>query len=279
MVSFKGLIEQGKRTGQGVMKFSCGTIYDGGHENDKFHGKATITLPNGETYEAEYKQGWLLSDSMSTYTFRDGSVLKGYPAGNTMYDRIVCLPDILRERRSKYTIHTEAQRASAAAQAQEEEEDPEPEEQDEPEDSVSDPTKCIECDRELTAYYFVCGVCSKDYCCTKLCSDRHWESHTCSVQEDTDCEFWRFRKAVETPYDKAERERVCRKNAESEDEGGRTVPLPRKCVNINYPNRCVNCSGALKSDFFLCTVCNKDFFCTVECFNQHWASHPCNDEK
>jgi hypothetical protein len=207
MVSFKGLIEQGKRTGQGVMKFSCGTVYDGGHENDKFHGQATITLPNGETYEAEYKQGWLLSDSMSTYTFRDGSVLKGYPAGNTMYDRIVCLPDILRERRSKYTIQAEPQ--AAAAQAEEEQEE---------EDSVSDPTKCIECDKELTAYYFVCGVCSKDYCCTKLCSDRHWASHTCSVQEEADYnEYWRFRKAVETPYDKAERERVCRKNAESED--------------------------------------------------------------
>jgi len=225
MVSFKGLIEQGKRTGQGVMKFSCGTIYDGGHENDKFHGQATITLPNGETYEAEYKEGWLLSDRMSTYTFCDGSVLKGYPAGNTMYDRIVCLPNILRERRSKYTIQTEAQRA-AGAQAEEEQEDAdyeywrfrkemetpydkaerervcrknaEPEDEDEDdededdededdedeESSVSAPTKCIECDKVLTPDYFVCGVCNKDYCCTKLCSDRHWASHPCNVEDD-----------------------------------------------------------------------------------------------
>lgn len=155
MVSFKGLIEKGKRTGQGVMKFSCGTIYDGGHENDKFHGQATITLPNGETYEAEYKQGWLLSDSMSTYTFRDGSVLKGYPAGNTMYDRIVCLPDILRERRSKFAIPVEVN--TDALEAQEDD------------------------------------------------------------QEDADYEYWRFCEVVETPYDKAERERVYRKNAEADE--------------------------------------------------------------
>ena len=150
MISFKGLIEKGKRTGQGVMKFSCGTIYDGGHENDKFHGQATITLPNGETYEAEYKRGWLVSDSMSTYTFSDGSVLKGYPAGNTMYDRIASLPNILRERRSKYNIIPFEAQAAAAAEAD---------------------------------------------------------------QEGDDDEFWRFRNAVETPYDKAKRERLAIENA------------------------------------------------------------------
>jgi len=233
MVSFKGSISKGKRTGEGIMRFRCGTIYDGGHENDKFHGQATITLPNGETYEAEYKEGWLLSDRMSTYTFSDGSVLKGYPAGKTMYDRIVCLPDILRERRTRLSIQSEKAAASAAAcetysveldqkdeyhdywRFRKEMETPydkaerervsgknaEPDDevaaahivqvpkkcvncnvQEDEECKVSDSTTCVECNKVLTPDYFVCGICNKNYCFTKLCSDKHQASYPCSVK-------------------------------------------------------------------------------------------------
>jgi hypothetical protein len=221
MVSFKGSISKGKRTGEGIMRFSCDTVYNGGHENDAFHGQATITLPNGETYEAEYKEGWLLSDRISTYTFSDGSVLKGYPAGKTMHDRIMCLPDFLRQLRTSDSIQSEKEAAAAAA-----------------------------CERNSVEL------------------DQKDEYH----------DYWRFHKEMETPYDKAERERVSRKNAEPGDKvvAAHIVPVPKKCVNCNVPNRCVNCCGALKSDYYLCTVCSRDFFCTVQCFNEHWTQHPCN---
>jgi hypothetical protein len=305
MVSFKGSISKGKRTGEGIMRFSCDTVYNGGHENDAFHGQATITLPNGETYEAEYKEGWLLSDCMSTYTFSDGSMLKGYPAGKTMHDRIMCLPDFLRQLRTSDSIQSEKE-AAAACETYSVELDQKDEYHDywrfrkemetpydkaerervsrknaEPGDKVAAahivpvpkkcvncnvPNRCVNCCGALKSDYYLCTVCSRDFFCTVQCFNEHWRQHPCNVQEDEECKVSDSTTCVEC------------KNAEPDDKvaAAHIVPVPKKCVNCNVPNRCVNCCGALKSDYYLCTVCSRDFFCTVQCFNQHWRQYPCN---
>lgn len=54
----------GKRQGKGRYFFSCGHIYDGNFENDRFHGPAVYTYEDGSRWEGTYANGARLGKGM-----------------------------------------------------------------------------------------------------------------------------------------------------------------------------------------------------------------------
>ncbi|KAJ8977281.1 hypothetical protein NQ317_015566 [Molorchus minor] len=49
---------EGKRHGEGHIRFSDGTRYDGSFENGLFHGLGVLIFADGAKYEGEFYQGW-----------------------------------------------------------------------------------------------------------------------------------------------------------------------------------------------------------------------------
>ncbi|KAJ8920475.1 hypothetical protein NQ315_005343 [Exocentrus adspersus] len=49
---------EGRRQGEGHLKFPDGTRFDGEFENGLFHGLGVLTFPDGAKYEGEFFQGW-----------------------------------------------------------------------------------------------------------------------------------------------------------------------------------------------------------------------------
>ncbi len=73
--TYEGEIVEGKRQGQGLMKYFNGRFYEGGWAEDLRDGKGFELYSNGNTYEGDFRKG--RADGKGIYTWNNGEVYDG----------------------------------------------------------------------------------------------------------------------------------------------------------------------------------------------------------
>ncbi|HNK94126.1 MAG TPA: hypothetical protein PKK42_13900, partial [Leptospiraceae bacterium] len=68
-----GEFKDGKKNGQGTMKFKDGAVYEGGFRNDKSHGKGVLQFAEGDKYVGDFENGNF--NGIGTMYDKDGNII------------------------------------------------------------------------------------------------------------------------------------------------------------------------------------------------------------
>ena len=64
---YRGEIEEGLRSGQGICTYGIGRLYEGAWHNDKRHGKGYERFSNGNQYLGDYEMGKVSGKGLYTW--------------------------------------------------------------------------------------------------------------------------------------------------------------------------------------------------------------------
>ena len=75
LTSWSGECPKGYADGNGILKWSDGTLYSGDVKDGRFHGRGLLTLPDGEVYDGEFKNN--SKSGTGKQTLSNGEVYEG----------------------------------------------------------------------------------------------------------------------------------------------------------------------------------------------------------